>query len=673
METRFIRKIGLNGEENAKVAYELASIPYYIPQEADPQNIYNMPNVSAVASAARPQPNDAIESEPGTDLPDMIELQVIGGQVTGVSVKGTGQAVTLAPNGDPSSGQAVIDTTCGGSYNFLYLPVDKTYRIDAKKSADNPFLKIFVRIPQTDGTVAALNYDDVATGETAATSVYFYVGRGNTDKAVRQLTGATSGSPQVGETLVGPDYDENLEAAIGPPQNFTALFEGDRVTLRWVNTTHPAFSKVKIVRSRYGYPESVADGTVIYEGSGQTVQDSDVFQGGIYYYAAFSRKTSEAYSEAAYAQVNTWLYSIYGRVTVGGNGLAGVALELKDAAGNDVAVTTTGADGRYSLANLEMNPYELSASCTGHVISNPTRQVSLSNQNVEVNFTATPIPALKLLFGLTAVQAGQTYDVPWSYQNVANSEKVNLSLCSGGTRETLAENVPILNGRFSWKARGAALTSATLKLSLASNPNVYDEHGLIVNSGLPTVTTASVTNITPTTARSGGNVTSDGGADVTARGVCWGTSAHPTTAGPHTSNGTGEGSFTSQLTGLTQGTLYYVCAYATNSQGRTYGSDVSFTTLLAGMRYVHPSGSCGGYQPCYSTIQSAIDAAVDGDTVLVSHGDYYESIVLDDAKSLNLLCGRNDTFGPSTLFSTAYDLEIERGSLIVERLHLVSE
>ena len=95
----------------------------------------------------------------------------------------------------------------------------------------------------------------------------------------------------------------------------------------------------------------------------------------------------------------------------------------------------------------------------------------------------------------------------------------------------------------------------------------------------PIVTTADVTNITETTATSGGNVTSDGGSPVTARGVCWDTSPNPTTAGSHTIDGAGMGTFVSNLTGLTGGTLYYVRAYATNSIGTSYGNELTFTTL----------------------------------------------------------------------------------------------
>ena len=95
---------------------------------------------------------------------------------------------------------------------------------------------------------------------------------------------------------------------------------------------------------------------------------------------------------------------------------------------------------------------------------------------------------------------------------------------------------------------------------------------------LPTVITTAVNNVAQTIATCGGNVTSDGGATVTARGVCWSTSQNPTTTDSHTSDGSGTGSFTSNLTGLTSSTTYYVRAYATNSAGTSYGNEVSFTT-----------------------------------------------------------------------------------------------
>jgi hypothetical protein len=94
----------------------------------------------------------------------------------------------------------------------------------------------------------------------------------------------------------------------------------------------------------------------------------------------------------------------------------------------------------------------------------------------------------------------------------------------------------------------------------------------------PTLTTAMVSTITGTTASSGGNITSDGGATITARGVCWNTSPNPTESDNKTTNGSGIGSFTSSITGLNPATLYYVRSYATNSAGTAYGNEISFTT-----------------------------------------------------------------------------------------------
>ncbi|MFH1894133.1 MAG: FISUMP domain-containing protein, partial [Candidatus Zixiibacteriota bacterium] len=101
------------------------------------------------------------------------------------------------------------------------------------------------------------------------------------------------------------------------------------------------------------------------------------------------------------------------------------------------------------------------------------------------------------------------------------------------------------------------------------------------NTTVPVLTTTTVSAITQTTAQSGGTITSDGGAAVTARGVCWSTNATPTVADSKTTDGSGTGSFTSAIAGLTAGTDYYVRAYATNSAGTGYGSAQPFTTTAS--------------------------------------------------------------------------------------------
>lgn len=94
----------------------------------------------------------------------------------------------------------------------------------------------------------------------------------------------------------------------------------------------------------------------------------------------------------------------------------------------------------------------------------------------------------------------------------------------------------------------------------------------------PIVTTKAINSITRNTAKSGGNISSDGGAQVTAKGVCWSINQLPTILDNKTINGTGTGSFNSNMIGLNEHTTYYVRAYATNSSGTAYGNQMSFTT-----------------------------------------------------------------------------------------------
>ena len=112
--------------------------------------------------------------------------------------------------------------------------------------------------------------------------------------------------------------------------------------------------------------------------------------------------------------------------------------------------------------------------------------------------------------------------------------------------------------------------------------NAYgDQVSFITNpAAIATLTTTAVSSITSITAVSGGNITTDGGAQVTIRGVCWGTSPDPTINDNGTNDGSGPGNFTSNLTVLNPGTIYFLRSYAINAVGVGYGNEVTFTTPL---------------------------------------------------------------------------------------------
>jgi len=98
------------------------------------------------------------------------------------------------------------------------------------------------------------------------------------------------------------------------------------------------------------------------------------------------------------------------------------------------------------------------------------------------------------------------------------------------------------------------------------------------------VITDSITEITINSAISGGNILDDGGEPINIRGVCWNTSGNPTIQNYDgiTANGSGDGRFKSIISGLTDGTTYYVRAYATNSNGTRYGDEIGFIAFECG-------------------------------------------------------------------------------------------
>jgi len=95
---------------------------------------------------------------------------------------------------------------------------------------------------------------------------------------------------------------------------------------------------------------------------------------------------------------------------------------------------------------------------------------------------------------------------------------------------------------------------------------------------LPVVNTENMSYVASTEAIGGGSIVYDGGAPITGKGVCWSTNPGPTLADDYTVDGTGSDAYTSNLTGLSPSTLYYVRAYASNSAGTSYGNEVTFTT-----------------------------------------------------------------------------------------------
>ena len=295
--------------------------------------------------------------------------------------------------------------------------------------------------------------------------------------------------------------------------------------------------------------------------------------------------------------------SISGKVTnASGTGIANVDVEVDNPQGTYVAEALTASDGTYTVVGLPTgsNAYAVNFSLEGFVSQWYSNQSSLDNANL------VSVTAPNTTTGINAVLAAVQYNPPTVTTTAITN--VTASKASGGGSVTSNGGSPVTVEGVCWSSTTTIPTTSTGQCSsdgtatpftsslIGLSPNTtyyvgayatnvagtaygsYETFTTLV--AVPTVTTTAISNVTTTTAGGGGSVTSNGGSPVTAEGVCWSTSINPAYPGSCTSDGTVT-PFTSSITGLAPNTTYYVRAYATNVAGTGYGSNVTFTTLVA--------------------------------------------------------------------------------------------
>src|SRR5581483_5344503 len=200
----------------------------------------------------------------------------------------------------------------------------------------------------------------------------------------------------------------------------------------------------------------------------------------------------------------------------------------------------------------------------------------------------------------------------------------------------------------------------------------------------PTVTTTTATSITTTGATSGGTVTSNGGADVTSEGVCYAITASPTT--PCTSDGTAT-PFVSTLSGLPPGTVIHYRAFATNTAGTSYGSELTFTTTSI---VTHPvrrrvvgvsgymtsayvqgkqnSACAGGNAACAVTLDAPLTVAADHVVILAVQSDSATTspgAVTDGAGTTNSYTAVAPFFGGNGLGVTIFCAPVTTANTVI--------
>ncbi|MGG9972082.1 fibronectin type III domain-containing protein [Ferruginibacter sp. SUN002] len=260
--------------------------------------------------------------------------------------------------------------------------------------------------------------------------------------------------------------------------------------------------------------------------------------------ASFDWGTTNSYGTNVVANESPVTGTSNTSITKGITGLAENTLYHFSAKGVNAAGTTNGSDATFTtLSKAPTIATATSITSTGFTANwtDPTGQGSET-------FTIT-----------LEVDDDNAFGSPTTVNSIASgTQTYAVSGLSSGTQYYYRVKAVNAGGSSAWSGTETATTSSAVA---------------------PTVTTTAISSITENSANTGGNVTSDGGDAVTARGVVYNTTGSPTLSDPFTTNGSGTGSFSSSLSSLSANTTYYVKAYATNGAGTGYGSEVSFVTL----------------------------------------------------------------------------------------------
>jgi len=394
-------------------------------------------------------------------------------------------------------------------------------------------------------------------------------------------------------------YDSACPSTIWTPANLIATFSQGAITIKWEETN------------------SHFDGFILEKGSDSIIWTSTS--------TGLINKSLRTYTDSIFTPGSNVYYRISAKADLNKSGITyakGLKLPIFIPTITTTAISNVLLTSATSGGTISSNggaPVTASGVCWS-INQNPTILNSYSTDGSAAGtFTS-------LITGLTPgtiyyVRAYATNSAGTAYGNqisvksvislpaittTAISNILSTSASSGGTITSnggapvtasgvcwsTSENPTILN---SYSTDGSAAGTFTSSITGLTPGTVYYVRAYATNSAgtaygnqittksaanLPIITTTAISNILSTSASSGGTISSNGGAPVTASGVCWSTSENPTILNSYSTDGSATGSFTSLITGLTPGTVYYVRAYATNSAGTAYGNQISVKSVI---------------------------------------------------------------------------------------------
>jgi hypothetical protein len=316
--------------------------------------------------------------------------------------------------------------------------------------------------------------------------------------------------------------------------------------------------------------------TITQSAATSTTYKAEVFASGI---------TSLTLPGTISAVSSSRYYALSSSGSIISNGSIGLVYDANDAGvtlSDKTAIRVVKDDGAGAWLNLGPDAGG-SGNSTGNVTSTSNFS-SLGNFAIATAVLGTP--ATVSTEAVTAINP-TTATGNGTITNVGSSNIVTSGVCWSTTSG--AENVSgnhstdgptgATTGAFTSSMTGLSAGQTYYVKAYASNTETTGYGSEVTLKTQATVTSASVSSLLQTTATCGGTITSAG--SYSEKGICWSTSENPTTTDAHTTNGTGSGNgtFSNDMSSLLANTDYHVRAYVTNESGTTYGADVPFKTL----------------------------------------------------------------------------------------------
>ncbi|WP_138551678.1 carboxypeptidase-like regulatory domain-containing protein [Pseudoalteromonas rubra] len=436
----------------------------------DQLRIYGQPGASERSQDTLNEEEDTPVSVVELEHPQHITVLIAGGKLVGVNRQSDQSAVLLSPILDePDTAQAYLKNS--ELVTEFILPLSDTYSIEVEKYPQYPEVEVYVTIPQTNGKVLVLNYEDVVaqSNEDSAT-VLLTVGQQNTDANIN-----------VNGVAQAPTYAQESSFVVAQVSSLKAIVNGAVVSLSWQNPQGGNLKEVVVTRTVGSLPTSITDGSTIFTGLASEFVDS-ASANTQYYYNVYS-VAEDSTSEPNSIYVDTHQATLHGQVHDGNEmGIAGVEVVLTNGVGLsqiEIARQLTDDKGVFSFANLAKGLYKLSYSHASYQFETSDEAVNLTDASQEVKQLGVAVPVL-LLNVENAIGTEQQVSINWSGLHIADSDTVDIAYQVEGTTTEIATGIEFSQGRYLWDVSAPGDTSVTVVVMLSKDKTILSEQQVFV-------------------------------------------------------------------------------------------------------------------------------------------------------------------------------------------------